>query len=222
MKYPISLTIAVALLAIPFSARAQTSAQATSTSQNMNGADSAAQAQAARMVPAQGALLTTIDAKKDQPGTKFQVQLVKKVRLQDGTELPSGTILVGQVAQDDMQMTGSSKLALQITEAQPKHGSVVPIKATIVGMVGPRSEDNADRPVIPGKQEDNTWTPTTLGVDQTDAISNADLHSRIGGVNSGVLVSNKDDVKLPKDSEIELAIASAQDSNHVGTSGNNK
>jgi hypothetical protein len=221
MKHPMSLTIVAALLALPFSACGQTSTQAASTSQNMNGTDSA-QADATRMVPAQGALLTTIDAKKDQPGTKFQIQLVQKVRLKDGTELPSGTILHGQVAQDDMQVAGTSKLALQITEAQLKHGSTVPIKATIVGLVGPMNEDSSGRPVTPGKQENNSWTGDTMRVDQVDAISNADLHSQIGSMNSGVLVSNKEDVKLKKDSEIELAIASAQDSNHSGTSGNNK
>lgn len=221
MKHPMSLTIVAALLALSFSARAQTSTQAASTSQNMNGTDSA-QAAATQMVAAQGALLTNIDARKDQPGTKFQVQLVKSVRLKDGTELPSGTILLGQVVQDDMQVAGTSKLALQITEAQLKHGSAVPIKATIVGMVGPMSEDYAGRPVMPGKQENNTWTGETMGVDQVDAIANADLHSKISSMNSGVLVSNKEDVKVKKDSEIELAIAGVQDSNHSGTSSNNK
>ena len=85
------------------------------------------------MVPAQGALVTAIDAKKDSPGKEFQVRLVKTVRLENGPELRSGTILVGQIAQDDMQMAGNSKLALRITEARLKSGDIVPIKATIVG-----------------------------------------------------------------------------------------
>jgi hypothetical protein len=220
MKYPISLTIAAALLALPFSVRAETGMQATSTSQDTN----AAVTEAMRMVPAQGALVTDIDAKKDSPGKEFQVRLVKTIKLDNGPELRSGTILVGQIAQDDMQVAGNSKLALRITEARLKSGDVVPIKATIVGVAAPNTVDTTGHSVMPGEQDNNTWTNQTLGVDQVNAISNADLHSKIASTNSGVLVSTKDDVKLKKDTEIELAIASApkndQSSGTSGTSSN--
>jgi hypothetical protein len=221
MKYPMHLTIAAALLALPFSVHAQTNMQPTSAAQDTNATDSG-QAEAMHMVPAQGALVTDIDAKKDSPGKEFQVRLAKSVRLENGTELRSGTILVGQIVQDDMQMAGNSKLALRITEARPKSGDVVPIKATIVGVAGPGGVDTSGHSVMPGEQDNNTWTNKTLGVDQVNAISNADLHSRIASTNSGVLVSTRDDVKLKKDTEIELAIASAAENNHSnGTSGNN-
>jgi hypothetical protein len=215
MKYPIPLAIAAALLALPFSVRAETDMQAASAAQDINATDSA-QAEAMRMVPAQGALVTEIDAKKDSPGKEFQVRLVKTVRLENGTELRSGTILVGQVAQDDMQMAGNSKLALRITEARPKSGDVVPIKAMIAGLVGPGTSDLGGHTVMPGEQDNNTWTNKTLKIDQIDAISGADLHSNVASMNSGVLVSTKGDVKLKKGSEIELAIASASDSNSSG------
>jgi hypothetical protein len=222
MRNPIPLAIAAAFLVLPLSVHAQTSAH-ESTSQSTN-TTSDAQTQAMRMVPAQGALLADIDARKDQQGKTFQVRLVKKVRLQDGTELPSGTILVGQVAQDDMQVTGNSKLVLRITEAQPKGGSVLPIKATIVGLAAPESENSAGYAVLPGEQDNNRWTGKTVAVDQIDAIPHVDLHSNIASKNSGVLVSDKDDVKLKKGSEIELAIASSQGNNQnegmTGTSSN--
>ena len=224
MKYPMHLTIAAALLALPFSVHAQTNMQAASA-QDANANDSA-QAEATHMVPAQGALVADIDAKKDSPGKEFQVRLVKTVRLENGTELHSGTILVGLVVQDDTQVAGNSKLALRITEARPKSGDAVPIKATIVGVVGPGGVDTSGHSVMAGEQDNNSWTNKTLGVDQVNAISNVDLHSRIASTNSGVLVSTKDDVKLKKDTEIELAIASApkndQGSGTSGTSSNNK
>jgi hypothetical protein len=218
MKYPIVSTIAAALLTLPLSVYAQTNMQDTSTSQDTN----AAQAEAMRMVPAQGALVTAIDAKKDAQGKEFQVRLVKTVKLENGTELRAGTILVGQIAQDDMQVTGNSKLALRITEARPKGGNVVPIKAMIVGLVGPEVSDLAGNTVIAGEQNENTWTSKTLKIDQIDAISGADLHSNVASMNSGVLVSTKDDVKLKRDSEVELAIAGISDNNPSGTNGNNK
>jgi len=219
MKYPMHLTIAAALLALPFSVHAQANMQDTSTSQDTDAAQAAM-----RMVPAQGALVTAIDAKKDSPGKEFQVRLVKTIKLDNGPELRSGTILVGQIAQDDMQVAGNSKLALRITEARLKSGDVVPIKATIVGVAAPNTVDTTGHSVMPGEQDNNTWTNQTLGVDQVNAISNADLHSKIASTNSGVLVSTKDDVKLKKDTEIELAIASApkndQSSGTSGTSSN--
>ena len=216
MKYPLPLAIAAALLALPFSVRAETGMQATLTSQDTP----AAQAEATRMVPAQGALVTAIDAKKDSPGKEFQVRLVKTVRLENGPELRSGTILVGQIAQDDMQMAGNSKLALRITEARLKSGDVVPIKATIVGLASPDTVDTTGHAVMPGEQDNNTWTSQTVGVDQINAISNADLHSNVASMNSGILVSTKDDVKLKKDTEIELAIASApKNGQGYGTNG---
>jgi hypothetical protein len=218
MKYPMHLTVAAALLALPFSVHAQTNMQDTSTSQDTNAVQAAM-----RMVPAQGALVTAIDAKKDSPGKEFQVRLVKTIKLENGTELRSGTILIGQIAQDDMQMPGNSKLALRITEARPKGGDVVPIKAMIVGLVGPETSDLSGQTVLPGEQENNTWTNKTLKIDQVDAISGADLHSNVTSMNSGVLVSTKDDVKLKRDSEFELAIASASGNNSSsamnGTSG---
>ncbi len=214
MKYPIHLTIAAALLALPLSVHAQANMQDTSTSQDTDAAQAAM-----RMVPAQGALVTAIDAKKDSPGKEFQVRLVKTVKLENGTELRSGTILVGQIAQDDMQVAGNSKLTLRITEARPKGGDVVPIKAMIVGLVGPETANFSGQTVMPGEQENNTWTNKTLKIDQIDAISGADLHSNITSMNSGVLVSTKDDVKLKKDSEIELAIASAPNNQGYGTNG---
>jgi hypothetical protein len=220
MKSSIPLVIAAAFLVLPFSVHAQASTQDMSST-NIT---SEAQAEAARMVPAQGALLVDIDAKKDQQGKAFQVRLVKKVRLQDGTELPSGTILVGQIAQDDMQVTGNSKLVLRITEAQPKGGSALPIKATIVGLAGPEATDAAGHGVMPGEQDNNTWTDKTVAVDQVDALPHVDLHSNVASKNSGALVSDKDDVKLKKGSEIMLAIGSSSANNQgastTGTSSN--
>jgi hypothetical protein len=204
LKYPIHSTIAAALLALPLSVYAQTNMQDTSTSQ-----DTTAQAEAMHMVPAQGALITEIDAKKDAPGKEFQVRLVKTIKLENGTELRSGTILVGKIAQDDMQTSGNSKLALRITEARLKGGDVVPIKATIVGVAAPDTVDTTGHSVMPGEQDNNNWTNKTVEVDQVNAISNVDLHSNVASMNSGILVSAKDDVKLKRDTEIELAIASA-------------
>jgi hypothetical protein len=152
------------------------------------------------MVPAAAVFTTDIDSRKMSSGSTFQSKLQDKVRLEGGPELPSGTLLVGRVVEDNTQAAGPAKLALQFTEADLKNGQTVPIKATIVNVYATTNGEYANAPL--------EWNRSTLGVDQVDVVSGVDLHSRIAGPNSGVFVSTgKDDIKLPKDMGIELAIA---------------
>lgn len=164
--------------------------------------------EAMRMVPARAALAETLDAKKTRPGHVFRATLSNTVHLDNGPELPAGTVLVGAVVTDDMQLKGTSKLALRFTKAELKDGQVVPIKATIVGVFAPEWVSPQGYPVEAGDQAPNTWNDGTLQIDQIDATPGVDLHSRIASRNSGVFVSTtKDDVRLNRGSEIALAIA---------------
>lgn len=167
---------------------------------------SAVQSDAQKMEPAQAVLNKTLDAKKVQPGQQFEARLDGKVKLKDGQELPSGTVLVGTIASDNMQASGKSKLALRFTEARLKDGKTLPIEAMIVGVSPAGSPDYGST---------GSWTPQTLNVDQIGAIKGADLHSRVDGMNSGEFVAaKKNDLKLSQGSEFSLAIAAKQDLNH--------
>jgi len=182
----------------------------TTTAQSNDGSQvsNAAQQQATLMVPAQGALTDNLDAKKTESGHPIKVTLSNKVQLKNGPELPSGTVIRGTVVADDAQISGKSKLALRFTEAALKNGQVIPIKATIVGFVPPNTQNIEGVNVPAGNQEPNFWTAAVLQVDQVGAESGVELHSKIDSANSGVLVSTKkDDLKLSRGSEIELAIA---------------
>jgi len=178
--------------------------------------NSAGRREAMRMVPAQVALVKRLDAKKMQPGKQFQATLNKTIYLKNGPELPRGTKLIGTVAVDHMQAGGTSRLALRFSKAELKNGKIVPIKAMIVG-VFPPSFDSFDYYANLTDPAANIWTNKTLQIDQIGALSGTDLHSRIAGSNSGVLVSTKkDDVKLDAGSRFDLAIAartSSQPSN---------
>ena len=126
----------------------------------------------------------------------MNVKLTQAVRLADGTKLPSGTLLIGDIAQDDLQVKGQAKIALRFTQAKLKDGDTIPLKATIIG-VGPADSDPAA-----------VWNDNTTQIDQIGAFSHVDLHSRTTSNNSGVFVStDKDDVKLRAGSEIGLVIA---------------
>jgi hypothetical protein len=176
----------------------------------------AGQAEAQQMVSARVALKEDINAIKAKQGDEIRTTLAHKVALKDGTELPAGTVILGVIAEDDMQQSGTSKLALNFDKAELKDGKVIPIKATILGIYPPESEDMEGRPVEPGDQETGNWAGHPLAVDQVGALQGFDMHSQIASDNSGVLVSaKKHDVKLRWGSEIALAIA-AQPSSAAG------
>ncbi len=193
-----SLAIASLALVSPAFLHAQDQDPA-SPATNMNSGTAAAD----QMVPAQAALKTTIDARKEQPGGDFAAVLTQKVRLKDGTELPKGTTLMGKVETDSLQSSGKSTLTLNFTEAKLKDGKQVPIKATIVGVAPPNNGALSDQQQT---QILSPWDGRSSQFDQVGALSGIDLHSQISGDNSGTFVSSKKDVKLSDGSQLALAI----------------
>jgi hypothetical protein len=163
---------------------------------------------ALEMVSARVALKQEIDADKVKQGDQIRTTLSGKVHLKNGTELPSGTVILGVVTTDDMQLSGTSKLALNFNKAELKNGTIIPIKATIVGFFPPENEDTNGYPIAPGDQELDAWEQHPDSVDEIGALPGVDLHSRITSSNSGVLVStSKHDMKLKWGSEFALAVA---------------
>ena len=159
------------------------------------------------MVPAQIALRESLDASKAKTGDQILAVLSNKIQLKNGKELPACTQILGVVATDDMQTSGTSKLALNFNQAKLKNGTVVAIKATIEGIFPPI--DTID-PAQSSNDVAPAWSDRPTAVDQSDALPGVDLHSKIESQNSGVLVSTtKHDVKLKSGTQIALAIAPA-------------
>ena len=164
--------------------------------------------EASKMVPAEAAISKTLDITKDRIGETITAKLSDTVQLKNGPKLPRGTQLIGKIANDDMNVSGESKFALDFTSAKLKNGQVVPVKATIVGIFRPQDTTYMGDPVAAGTQVPNNWTDNTLQVDQIGALNGVDLHSKISSQNSGVLVSvKKSDLKLHPGTELALAIA---------------
>jgi hypothetical protein len=195
-----ALAFATAVLALPFFAYAQ-----NATTQDFSQADHHA---ATLMKPASASLLGNVDAVKDQPGSAVSAKLQGKLTLSDGTELPGGTVLLGKITTDDTQRQGTKKLALRFDQARLKNGTIVPIRAMIVGYY----PDSAAQP--------NSWTANTLEYDQQSVGHGVELHSQISSQNSGVFVANqKDDVKLRQGSQIQFAIAPAKSTQSAMSAG---
>lgn len=204
--------IATAVLAFPLLTFAQTSnMQNSPTSQGMHSQNNGmhkGKMEAERMVPAQASLTKRIDAKDMHPGYMFKAKLSKDLTLSNGVKLQDGDTLIGRVEKDDMQEQGMSKLALRFTKVETQSGKVIPIKATIVGVVKPGTVNINGYPETGGNQVPNSWNDGTLQVDQIGVMDGVDLHSKIKSKNSGVFVSKtNDNVTLNPGSEIELAIA---------------
>jgi hypothetical protein len=200
----VALTIATAAFTLLIAQFA--SAQAAPSKDN----SSVAMQQAMQMVPALVSPTQTIDASKVQQGDQIKATLSEKVQLKNGTELPRGTELTGQVTVDQMQNDGTYRLALVFTNAQLKNGTVIPIKATIMRVYArccsliyqPLGLDMAYAYPI------TKWTDRSLQVDQHDALDGVDLQSGIADSNSGNFVSKKkDDIWLSTDTILDLAIA---------------
>lgn len=196
-EFPIVVSIVTFALLLPGVALAK-SGSSTPTANSEN----------PQLVSARVALKQDIDADRMKQGDPIRTVLSDKVHLKNGTELPAGTAIIGVIATDDMKLAGTSKLAMNFTQADLKDGTVIPIKATILGVYPPESEDAAGNPVRPGDQVDNHWKHYPASLDEIGALPGVDLHSRLAGNISGVLVSTKKhDMKLKRGSEIALAVA---------------
>jgi hypothetical protein len=203
----LALVTVASVLSIPVFAQTQDN----QSPQDMQvSADHLGAQQALQMVPAKAFLSRTVDAKNDRPDFTVEARIRNKVTLSDGTVLPAGTLLIGKVVQDNAQAdAGKTELALLFNQARLKNGTVVPVKATIVGLYTTGSGDSGDT-VDQDDNIPNSWTPQTSQLEQLSVTSGVDLHSSIASDNSGVLTSSsKRDIKLNAGSELQFAIGPA-------------
>jgi len=219
MKPAITLSAAVTAVALLIPNMSQAKGLTNTESQNTP-SDQSVQAGSVAMVSARVSLSQYLDAKQLKTGDQVRTMLNNTVSLNNGRKLPKGTEILGVIAVDDMQTIGASKLALKFTQAKLKDGTVVPIKAMIVGVYPPASEDASEREIAPGDQGWDKFTGHHDGVEQIDALPGVDLHSSVASGVSGVLVSAKHNLKLFRGSEIALAIASTGASPQASTSSN--
>lgn len=176
-------------------------AQSVPTSE-ATAAVSGATQEATKMVPATAVFVSNMNSQKLTAGTTIKAKLQKSVHLSNGSVLPGGTILVGQVVNDTTE-TGKAKLAMRFTEAELKGGQAVPVKVTVFGLFQVPSASS----VTDNFSSPKTWDNQSLGISQVDVLPGVDLHSAIESPNSAVLVSTKDAIKLTADHGISFAIA---------------
>jgi hypothetical protein len=160
------------------------------------------------LVFVKAAFNNAVDGSKMKAGDAVQLTVSKKVKLKDGTELPAGTTIVGEVAADDLQLSGTSKVALRFTQVQLKNGKSLPIKAIIEGILPPAGAGPTGTVDNPGYDAVNAEAQPPASVDEAGALDGLDLHSKITSSNSGVLVAtSKHGVKVKRGTELRLGVA---------------
>lgn len=215
MKLGLSVCAAVLVMLSPSWMHAAGTSNSTAT--NSQPSHQRAIREAKQMVPAHATLLEQVSAKKFHVGEQVQARLQRAVQLQDGSQLPDGTLLLGKVTQDVAQ-PDNVKLAMRFNQAKLKDGSTVPVKTMIISIQkGNYYADVNGTTRVPTR---DIWTPGTFQVDAPNQIDGADLHSNITSSNS-VLISStkKDNVELAKGSELDLVIGTPQ---NVRSSRNSK
>lgn len=96
--------------------------------------------------PVSAALQGKLDAKTARPGSLVVMKTTRDTVLADGTEIPKGSRLVGQVTQVEAQSQnhGDSQLTLALVRAELKGGFSVPIHAMIQAVAPPSAGVLAD------------------------------------------------------------------------------
>jgi hypothetical protein len=160
-------------------------------------------------VPGVVLLTHSLDARKISPGATFQTRLIDTVHLNNGTKLPSGTLIIGTVVQDDMQPEGRVTFALRFSHAQLKNGKTIPIMATVLDVsTGTEAVENEQSVFEPVLVVPRNLTSQSDQVDVIDVNPGIDLHGRANSPNSGIFVATtKNDIRFPTYTQIALALA---------------
>jgi hypothetical protein len=87
-----------------------------------------------------------IDTKKAKVGDEVNAETISEAKLPDGTALPKGTKLVGNVVdvKAKSKEQNDSHLVLALNRAVLKDGKEVPIRAAVTSMTAPTLSSNSD------------------------------------------------------------------------------
>ena len=106
-------------------------------------AEGAAPAHIVQMVNLVATVDKSIDTKKAKAGDPFDAKVATAGKLDDGTEVPIGSILEGHVdSVTPSEKKGDSVLTVTIDRLAIKNGKEIPVKATITQVASTSDEDD--------------------------------------------------------------------------------
>jgi hypothetical protein len=163
----------------------------------------------------------TIDAKKTKPGEVFTAKTVTPATLNDGTAVPVGSVLEGQVdSATPSEHHSDSTMTVTIDKLHLKDGKDVHVKAIIVAVAsleptfggGGKPDDQPfDRPagsppsMMPSSASGNTSANgSTTG---PHAVPGLSVTSSVKDSNSGTFTQKKGNVHLSNENQIQVSMA---------------
>ena len=158
----------------------------------------------------------TIDSKKAKAGDAFNAKVVTAGKLDDGTDVPVGSILEGHVdSVIPSENKGDSVLTVTIDKLAIKGGTEIPVKATITSVASTESDDDK------GYSDPSSYQvrsiPATRPSDMQDpnapkaphAIPGLTLTSSPHDATSGTFTYAKKNLHLANTVRLQVSVATA-------------
>jgi hypothetical protein len=222
MKKTLSLLFSFSLAVVPIALHAQTSdspqvpgpAMTPDTTQTgtqpQTTSDTPASQQTARASQVQAASVTAeltkgIDTKRAKVGDEVDAKTTNEAKLPDGTVLPKGTKLAGNV----VDVTAKSKeqknshLVISLNRLVMKDGSDKPIRAAVTSVTAPASNQMADMPMSSGAGSSPSGGAssagggsTTASTPSTPSLPSSSMPSQAQSAEGGMLKNANDRVPV--------------------------
>ncbi len=179
-------------------------------------AEGAAPAHVIQMVNLIANVDKSIDTKKAKAGDPFNAKVATAGKLDDGTEVPIGSVLEGHVdSVTPSEKKGDSVLTVTIDKLAIKGGSEIPVKATITGVASTESDDDKGYSDPSSYRVQNI--PATKPASMQDpnapkaphAIPDLKLTSSSHDAASGTFTYAKKNLHMNNSFQLQVSVASA-------------
>jgi hypothetical protein len=200
-------SIAVVLASLSFAG-----AQSPSTAQP----ETAPSSHVIMMVNVMATVEKTIDSKKAKAGDPFTARTAATTALSDGTQVPSGSTLIGHIdSVTPSENKGDATLTLTIDKLQIKNGKELAIKATITAVTSTAPLANDDkgydpssyRPGTQGDNKANGQNSQSSGATAPHAAEGLTLTGSPKDAISATLTQAKKNIHLSNMNQIVVSVA---------------
>jgi hypothetical protein len=159
----------------------------------------------------------SLDAKKAKAGDSFSAKTVSGTTLNDGTNVPAGSVLEGHVdAVAPSDHKSDSTMVLTIDKLQIKGGKEIPVRATIMSVatfeaqMGGGSGQPQDRAFDTSARDSarmNGASDPRNAASGPHPVPGLTLTSSVTDKNSGTLTQAKGNVHLSNENQIQVSVA---------------
>jgi len=158
----------------------------------------------------------SIDTKKAKVGDPFNAKVMTAGKLDDGTDVPVGSVLEGHVdSVTPSENKGSSVLTVTIDKLAIKNGKEIPVKATITGVASTESNDDKGYSDPSSYQVRSIPATTPSGTQDPNApksphsVPDLNLTSSPHDATSGTFTYAKKNLHMNSSFQLQVSVASA-------------